>query len=246
MSRLSTIRAATAIQQQDTHKMFLFAYGSLINPLSLKRTIGRTETAVVPVIVSGFRRSWGFNCIKRSYTAVSITQSDCTDDKVNGVLIPVTAFDLDYLRKQVSVQAISPYLNDADSSKTSSSWVFVAGSCSKCHCVCIFRPPWAQLWPLQSTHVASAKTPIPQSYIDCILTGALREYGHAFARDFVNWTQGWQQSHWINDRYASDPIKRYIPNVQAGECGVDPLLAESVDLMLSGIIPTAFQARIDV
>ncbi|KAJ3026842.1 UNVERIFIED_CONTAM: hypothetical protein HDU68_004980 [Siphonaria sp. JEL0065] len=248
-------QSATTISASPTHQtktntpisqpIYLFAYGSLINPLSLKRTIGRQESAV-PVRVAGFKRWWGFNCTRRSYTAVSIAHTGRKEDMVNGVLIPVTNTDLisldereaGYLRKQISLKDVAAYNSDlslqnviiyaylleddveydSDSSTASST----------------------------TSHVACPRVPIPQSYVDCILIGALLEHGHAFAKDFVEWTQGWHSGHWINDRYAPHDVRRYVPNTQAGESDVAESLADSVDSLLYSLIPKALEARVPV
>ncbi|KAI9333092.1 hypothetical protein BDR26DRAFT_868579 [Obelidium mucronatum] len=241
-------KATTTTTKTDSlvhSPIYLFAYGSLINPLSLKRTIGRQESAV-PVRVAGFRRWWGFRCARRSYTAVSIAHTGRTEDMVNGVLIPVSTSDLvhldereaGYLRREISIKDVAAYTSglqlqnatvfayvleedegyDSDGSVASST----------------------------TSHVACPLVPIPQSYVDCILTGALMEHGHAFARDFVQWTQGWHQGHWINDRYAPESVKRYVPNTQAGESDVAESVAQSVDSLLKSLIPQAFEARVQV
>ncbi|KAJ3006030.1 UNVERIFIED_CONTAM: hypothetical protein HDU68_004304 [Siphonaria sp. JEL0065] len=171
---------------------------------------------------------------------------------VNGVLIPVSFSDLisldereaGYERKELSPRDVASYditnstssldlenstifayvLEDQDSGYESDSSITSTGSIG---------------------HTACPKVPIPQSYIDCILAGALLQHGPAFARDFIEWTQGWQ-GHWINDRYASNNVKRYIPNTQAGEGDLEQSLAESVDLLLASLVPNAFEARVQV
>ncbi|KAJ3028006.1 UNVERIFIED_CONTAM: hypothetical protein HDU68_002688 [Siphonaria sp. JEL0065] len=237
------------LQQQA--KLYLFAYGSLINPLSLKRTIGRNESAC-PVRVSGFKRSWGFNCIRRSYTAVSIASTGSSNDMVNGVLIPVSFSDLvaldereaGYERKQLVAQDIASYDTTASATfldlENSTIFAYVLEDQDNG-----YESDSSVASTNSNAHTACPKVPIPQSYIDCILAGALLQHGTAFARDFVEWTQGWQ-GHWINDRYASHSVKRYIPNTQAGEGELEQSLAESVDLLLASLVPSAFEARVQV
>ncbi|KAJ3392380.1 hypothetical protein CcCBS67573_g08014 [Chytriomyces confervae] len=234
--------------------VYVFAYGSLINPSSLQRTIGSTSALpshqshssikTIPAVVSGFKRSWEYKCSRRQYTAVSVTRDESA--ATNGVLVQVQwaqlraldARESGYTRELITMDKLRLYektdeLNNGhyaamDSNNLPSNAI-------------VF------MYTLDSSnnHTASPSVPIPQSYVDCIVAGALQTHGYAFAREFIQTTAGWA-AHWVNDRNAVAPVRRYVPDCSAGERDLSPDLQDAVDELLKAVVPNAFMHRVDV
>ncbi|KAJ3061234.1 hypothetical protein HDU98_002853 [Podochytrium sp. JEL0797] len=209
---------------------YIFAYGSLINRASLQRTIGPAAIGSPQAcVVKGFSRTWSYPCASKKYTAVSIAEDAAA--RVNGVLIEIHAAALpqldarekDYLRARLCASSIEHRYASVELKDNAVIWAYVL--------------PTAE-------HTACKNIPIPQSYIDCIMEGALTEHGIAFAQDFINLTDGWAGAHWINDRDAIAPIRRYVPNAQAGESECCLTVRKIVDSLLQSMVPTAFSARL--
>ncbi|KAJ3068186.1 Cytosolic carboxypeptidase 2 [Podochytrium sp. JEL0797] len=211
---------------------YIFAYGSLINRASLQRTIGPAAIGSPQAcVIKGFSRAWGYRCASKKYTAVSIAEDAAA--RVNGVLIEIHAAALpnldlrekDYLRARLCASSIEHRYDTVNLKDNAVIWAYVL--------------PTAE-------HTACKNIPIPQSYIDCIMEGALKEHGIAFAEDFIHLTDGWAGAHWINDRNAIAPIRRYVPNAQAGEPETCKTVIKIVDSLLLSMVPAAFGNRVQV
>ena len=186
-------------------QMYLFGYGSLINNCSRMKTIKNLNGHPIPVVVTGFERSWSYKCPRKDYTAVSVSRK--IDSTTNGVLIPVTECDLfclddrelDYARGKVELDSIQildkTILNPND-------LVFVYET----HNMMFQNYSTTSLNKTFAPHSPSPLYPIPQSYLDCILSGCL-QYGSDFARIFLTTTKGWKLDDQVllNDREHTNP-----------------------------------------
>jgi hypothetical protein len=204
---------------------FLIGYGSLMNIKSLNRTIKMDQ--VTPVIVSGFKRSWIYNC-RNEYTAVSVERSP--DHHMNAVLIPVTSSDLysldkrelHYARGRVHVDAIF----GSDSLVDAIVWIYETPS---------EAVNYSRNDSFGKVEHPTIERPIPQSYIDCIIEGCLF-FGVEFAKEFVDTTHGFF-GVWVNDREMCLAHRKYKDSSN---------LRVVVDMLLSEVIPLEFSRRLDV
>ncbi|KAJ3210446.1 hypothetical protein HDU82_008112 [Entophlyctis luteolus] len=227
------------IRTANKPRVFVFGYGSLINLNSLRRSLCPLAGAAssvgyesTPVVIDGFRRQWSYHCNQRSYTAVSI--HDDPSSKVNGVLVEVRECDLpvldqrerDYTRTVVPHHRITTGVYGGKALSLDSAVVYAY----------VLGPP---------SHRACRNVPVPQSYIDCIISGAL-QISSTFASDFVRLTQGWNDAHWVNDRVAEAPIRRYVCDPKSGEIDPSNDVIEQVDIILETFVPSAFNARVNV
>ncbi|TPX58115.1 hypothetical protein PhCBS80983_g03369 [Powellomyces hirtus] len=249
-----------ATHQQPRH--YLFGYGSLINPQSRLRTVP-TPTTAIPATVHGLQRSWSYPCPRNNYTAVGVTRIPNADNdsvvKCNGVLIPLASEDpesdlrrLDareshYTRTQLPLSDI--HINGDDSGFDPANaivWVYELTPISSppvATTTTTATSPSSSSSASPAYHTPTPTIPIPQSYIDCILTGCL-QYGPAFAHDFVTHTKGWESGTWINDRHADVSVRRYVRNAAVGE--VDSAAPALLDKILQSIVPAAFCARLEL
>ncbi|KAJ3290883.1 hypothetical protein HDU79_002899 [Rhizoclosmatium sp. JEL0117] len=255
---LSTVATATttpssapSTQSTTTNPIYIFAYGSLINAASVRRSVSSPISSTpTPVSITGFKRSWSFKCSRRQYTAVSISPSKSKTDSVNGVLLKLSseadlknldAREQGYMRTQICMSRISQPYKSATIEPHAQVWAYVLEDCDT-------ESGYESDSSVSSTksHVACPKVPIPQSYVDCILAGALLEHGQQFAIDFIRSTDMWHEGTWINDRNAQDPVRRYVPNAAVGEKDLCPNVAQAIDDLLRALVPDAFSSRIDV
>ncbi|KAI9093000.1 hypothetical protein DFS34DRAFT_631227 [Phlyctochytrium arcticum] len=234
---------------------YLFGYGSLINPQSRLRTVSSPTTAI-PAVVRGLQRSWDYICPRKLYTAVGVRRLSASTSTCNGVLIPITHPETDlpsldlreknYRRTQISLSDLSfPFSASSASATTLPKdaivWVYeLDSSLTAQQQICCSTTTTTS----SSSSSSSAKPiPIPQSYLDCILTGCLL-YGPTFALDFLLSTTGWDSTHWINDRDALPAVQKYVRDIQRGEtlC-VEPHVA---DALLRQVVPAALAKRVQV
>lgn len=227
---------------------YLFGYGSLINEQSRLRTFSSKNDAI-PIIVKGFQRSWSYKCSKREYTAVSVSRAG-PEIETNGVLIPLDNplddlmvldnREFHYARGLVAMENVrllhSPpsYLKQHGIETDALIWVYEN------------RTPLHENYNNNSqsldapySHRPCRKFPIPQSYVDCILSGCL-SYGEEFARYFVKSTHGWTIDAFLNDRLSTNEYRKYTSRKDLGEreglfCKktIDSLLSEVFNRSLS-------------
>ncbi|KAI8824845.1 uncharacterized protein EV422DRAFT_516375 [Fimicolochytrium jonesii] len=244
------------VQPPKKPQHYLFGYGSLINPHSRLRTV-RTPTHAIPAVVRGLHRSWSYKCARKSYTAVGVRRiPDSPTARCNGVLIPLSDPDTelrmlderekDYVRGTLRVEDIEILHFNTPPSPPTISHPFGTTSTSPAAPVVVWvyelPPPSSRTSACMrpaAPHTPTPCTPIPQSYIDCILTGCLAIHP-TFARLFIDHTAGWDSGPWINDRAACErSVKRYVgAEAERGAEEVDGLLREGV--------PESFSARVEV
>ncbi|KAJ3189927.1 hypothetical protein HDU85_000213 [Gaertneriomyces sp. JEL0708] len=202
---------------QPKIKTFLFAYGSLIHPLSRLRTL-RRPTPSYPCTIAHLHRSWSYPCPKNNYTAVGVRPQKGA--LCNGVLIPIAQdawSDLDDREKHYTRVRLDPSTVSFLQSTHRSAVNLDDPS------TIIYTYQTTPTTRRQSKQDANAQlktddarpsplTPLPQSYLDVILSGCLA-ISPAFAADFLLHTAGWSEAAaanaWINDRGAEDSVRRY-------------------------------------
>ncbi|KAJ3055192.1 hypothetical protein HK097_011268 [Rhizophlyctis rosea] len=228
---------------------YLFGYGSLINPQSRLRTVS-TPTTAIPALVRGFQRAWSYNCshTKSTYTAVGVTRVPDSTAVTNGVLVPLERPEVElpmldmrerhYVRELVTVRDVQLWKGSSTLGDAHEVYVWIYTNSSSSHSTTTTRTQ-----PLtQTPHIPCCNSPIPQSYIDCIIAGCLM-YGAEFTRQFINSTIGWDSGVWLNDRHADESVRKYVRNVACGE--VDVVDPEVVDGVLKEIIPEALKGRVE-
>ncbi|KAJ3097219.1 hypothetical protein HDU96_000461 [Phlyctochytrium bullatum] len=229
---------------------FLFGYGSLISAPSRRRTLAR-DTPALPVRVHHLHRSWSYHCPRRSYTAVGVAR--VPGARCNGVLVPVPdpaqdlpaldAREAAYDRVQVAWEDVELLLDDAATATPAAAavpsdavlWVYRLRDAAPRTPTPDDEPEPTSSTTSAAVHRPSPVSPIPQSYVDCIVTGCLA-ISEAFALEFVQTTEGWDAGTWIDDRGAAGPVRRYVPCVGAGEKGVCEEGARTVDEVVERVV----------
>ncbi|KAJ3274377.1 hypothetical protein HDV01_002981 [Terramyces sp. JEL0728] len=174
---------------------YLFGYGSLINKESRKKSI--KSSTHIPVRIKGLQRSWGYSCPKKHYTAVQVSKN--ANSNTNGVLIPLhnptqdlvilDEREMHYTRTRVALQDVYHYFTNE----------------------ILNLPPDTIIWVYEASQKQTVDLPIPQSYIDCCLTGCL-SIGVDFAKEFIASTKGWALFPLMFDRFhENQKIKEKIP-----------------------------------
>ena len=226
--------------------------------------------------MANLKRSWDYNC-RNSYTAVSVSASPSSS--CGGVLIPLSqenpwdnlkALDVrecDYERAVICPSRIQLWSDD-DLSSTNSGRI-VSDMIGPHDVVWVYQSPILSSSPSPSpsseqspksnnTQVPSADIPIPQSYLDIILDGAM-SISHKFATHLLKTTFNWPQplphdssdttQHlhtFINDRRAPKGIRRYTPDTTLGESELSPDTLNAIDDIMKQVIPSVLEARVDI
>lgn len=156
-------------------KNYVFSYGSLI----LKKSRDRTGVSgeVFPARVKGYQRIWGDRHGKGTYLAIK----EDSESSCNGVIVEIPKNQLEKFdareegltRSRIDKEEIKRL--DREDLPDGNYWVYIP----------------------DETKEASENFPIPQSYIDVILTGCL-EIGKDFAKEFIKTTKEWNYIE--NDR----------------------------------------------
>ncbi|KAI9197383.1 uncharacterized protein BJ171DRAFT_404479, partial [Polychytrium aggregatum] len=234
----------------STQSHYLFGYGSLINPFSRSRTVQSDTSDSIPVLVSGYQRSWNYNC-RSSYTAVGVKRTSLAEPPINGVLIPIAdpstdfprlderekcyvrkTIDLSQIRVMDATDSIVPFDRFIQTDKVVI-WVYEIPTADSLHAGCSQAAP-------TDCHRPSLDIPIPQSYVDCILSGCL-SISLGFAKYFIESTGGWDGQAWLNDRDAHPALMKYRPHVEGGEVHADP---QVLDSLLEQHLPTHIPQRV--
>lgn len=213
-------------------KQYLFAYGSLINEKSRHRTIGR-DTNAIPARVIGLLRSWSYRCNRKQYTAVSVERQIDHSKSINGVLIPLDdpindlkALDcreISYARAIISHTSVIP-LGSEQIELDAVIWVYeTITALTPCNYSSTSKP----VSTVSKCHSPSPSCPIPQSYIDCIITGCL-SISLEFAQEFIRTTFGWSLQCMLNDRNHCVKHRKYPLYGNANCCIVDPQLIDGI------------------
>ena len=167
---------------------FVIGYGSLMN--SESRLITGLSGEYFPVLVGGFRRSWGAVFPDLNFCALAAVPDP--ESQMNAVAFAVPdlkTFDereMGYRRVEIDGQSIKCFHGRDLSTQGRRFWIYLplaenSGSCDERHLI----------W---------------QSYVDVCLIGCF-EHGEAFAAEFVKKTTGWQPQFWADDRANSHYIR---------------------------------------
>ncbi|WP_416305445.1 gamma-glutamylcyclotransferase [Neptunicella sp. SCSIO 80796] len=189
---------------------FILGYGSLLSHDSRWR-FSAINTAVIPVSVQGWQRSWITRNIEEQQSHVGALPKQ--NASLNGVLVPTERItdrlrqrEKDYLFAPVplcrlTLQVDRPQINALKQ-----------------------QLQHRKIWICQSLgiHPANKQFPVMQSYVDTCLAGCLENGGEDFARAFVKNTAGWNEG-WINDR----KMPRYPRAAR-----VDKVLQQKIDQLL--------------
>ena len=264
--------------QKGNKLQFVFGYGSLISVKSRQRTIPSASIGL-PVTVNGFRRSWGYRCPKKKYTAVAVHRSK--EASTNGVLIPLAEPEAElprlderekyYHRGIVALDCVEfmdhRYQQLLHSYATHITiWVYeildttgpfefppfllripLSNASPRTQPMAISRKRAGTDSSACSTHdnQPCRHCPIPQSYIDCILSGCIQQFGPAFAKQFIATTHGWRADAWLNDRHACVSKRKYVQCSDTGE-SVSTEMHYAVDVLLESLLPNEFDSRIEL
>jgi cation transport regulator ChaC len=219
---------------------FLFGYGSLINVSSRARTNpSLAEQEGLPVLVRNIEREWVART-SSGYTAMGVKLRK--NSKCTGVLFEVNKMELadldqrekayDRLEVQLNLIEQIPFLNEEDfyeneraealfNSKENEEnirvWVYIQ------------KNPI----PADSSH------PIPQSYVDVILSGCLN-ISEEFAKSFIKTTKGWE-----NEREPSFVNDREIPIYVRANATETRKNGDTIDQLLTTEIPGIIEKRLD-
>ncbi len=218
---------------------FVFGYGSLMNPDSRAKTNPTlADQDGLPVLVRDVERIWSARTTT-GYTAMGVRirkGADCT-----GVLLEVNKAELEdldrrelsYVRVEVHLDNVDqvPFLNEEEFYETEQAETLFDAKENEGNVrvwVYIQKEPI----PADSSH------PIPQSYVDVILSGCLT-ISEDFARSFIQTTKGWQQNEdaFVDDR--DQPIYVRANSLQSEkDAGV-------IDQLLEEQKPKTMEQRID-
>lgn len=214
---------------------YIFGYGSLINKESRQRTLQKSQDAI-PVKISGFERSWSYRCNRKDYTAVSVSRQKNT--QVNGVLVKLDnpeadllqldAREIHYARGLIDSSSVE-FLGAAVDLQNALIWVYENHDPAYEN----YNKNSQTIPIIAQKHAPCPNYPIPQSYVDCILSGCLI-YGVDFAQEFVRTTGGWTREAFLQDR-TFHSNKKYQCRHDLGE---KPILfcPKMVDSLLSDVL----------
>lgn len=236
---------------------FVFGYGSLICEKSrsiTNPTLG--DKPGLPVVIQNVERVWSART-KTGYTAMGVRFSQ--DKECTGVLIEVDAEELadldkreaNYDRRPIQLENIDqvPFL-DEDEFYDDDHPVFDAkeqlanssddGICSDDHNNDdgLHQNVHAWIYIQRDPIPADPSHPIPQSYVDIILRGAL-SISDEFAKSIIDTTSGWEhsQDHWVDDREV--PIYKRADSKYSNTHG------ETIDNLLEEHHPDAYEERVE-
>lgn len=232
----------------------LVGYGSLINPQSRLRSLSKNSKAM-PITLTNFKRLWAYPCQRKNYTALAVKRSKGSN--INAVIFQIDPKDLpklderekNYARVRIdpcelnllpqNYQNSTPETFTVKSLHSATIWIYCMPneidqnhSYSRWNDFGSINNNYSRY--LNDNHLPCESFPIPQSYIDCVLSGCLR-FGIEFAREFLKTTDCWSGS-WINDRNACIQHRKYICRADIGE-SICLEAIKTVDVLLNEFIP---------
>jgi len=201
---------------------YMIGYGSLMEKASKQRTAPNTG-ANLPVLVTGFQRSWNARRSDVGFSTTYLGVQAKTDAEMVAVLYQnFSADDIAatddheayYCRDAVDPGAVK-MLDRSSVPAEGQIWIYVN------------KP--------DAVHLPNARWPIVQSYVDIFVTGCFQKkekvlgWNRDFAEACIETTDGWS-THWVNDRlYPRRPFI-YQPN------------ASAIDKLLQKLLPEEFKA----
>jgi len=225
------------IEDYASHPNYVFGYGSLINPDSRGCTVDSTKSArVIKVLAKGLERSWNYNC-RDVYTAVGVSKVDDPSITCNGVIIPIDdpindlpkldERELHYRRVPLSRKNISIIHDDRNQGVSDEKLL----------------APDAIIWVYEivDTFIPTTEIPISQIYVDCIISGCIKEGGIEFAKQFIENTHGWNTSVWVNDRTS----EHFRKNISRCIIKLTDEIINSIDSLLTNNLSIDVNKRIN-
>ncbi|WP_300527285.1 hypothetical protein [Maricaulis sp.] len=184
-----------------TQRDFMIGYGSILSRESRQRS-GLTGVAH-KVDLLGWRRAWSVRYRDEAATYLGLVADETA--RLHAVLVPVE---------------INPHMRHRERGY---SWTEVDGS--RLHVEGDL--PEGRFWIVvnHAHEPADADHPIPQTYVDTCLIGALETGGEAMLRDFIAMTDHWD-THWVDDRF--EPVyPRRAPLDKASHTLIDDHLNDA-------------------
>lgn len=182
---------------------YVFAYGSLVNSHSRSLTVDRS--GVVPVVVRGWLRSWTSRHFDEHLTYVGVQPEP--ESCVNGVLLESSFDELERMARReryYSLARVEP------------------GSVQHDHTEHLDISDRIWIWKSDAVDAADERYPVSQCYIDTCLTGCIECGGTEFARQFVQFTAGWDSV--IAPDRAEPRYPRHAPTTESEHHAVDQIL----------------------
>lgn len=181
--------------------MYIFGYGSLINPASRALT-GQTGQAI-PAIARGLVRYWGKVDDSYHHSPLVVAQGE---GNINGVLLAIDERTLmEFDRREQGYQRIAlpsdQICAQSGFDRNQPIWVYIKER---------HEPP-------------CSKIPVMQTYVDTVLAGCL-EISESFAKRFVESTLGW---HFPRENDRAFPKYNNLAGVTAAHhAQIDDLLKQ--------------------
>jgi hypothetical protein len=160
---------------------YVFGYGSLINKNELIKEFSKKKK-VIPVIVSGLKRSFNVSSKGGAYKVLGIKESSSSKTECNGVLIKVNEAELEALIERESNYTVKTIKKDRISFAYGKPIAFKKED----QILCFYPKPKFTLNKMQST-----SRPIRPNYLNICLEGA-KGFGEDFLNDFIENTSGVQ------------------------------------------------------
>ncbi|ARM35376.1 gamma-glutamylcyclotransferase [Legionella longbeachae] len=198
---------------------YIAGYGSLIDEQS-KKTTDPKAYENIPVLIKGFKRSWGAHGNLPGFNATFLSLNENKRGTFNGIIYrvsdPKEIYSYDkretvYCRKELSTEQIKIYTNNI--------------------------PEKIQVWIYCSKSIQddqpSPEFPITQSYVDIFIRGCIKIEEKFNIKDFAKkcilTTDNWPEHHWVNDRIYPRRPSAYEP------------YARKIDELLKELLPNQFK-----
>ncbi|HAU0125574.1 TPA: gamma-glutamylcyclotransferase [Legionella pneumophila] len=198
---------------------YIAGYGSLIDEQS-KKTTDPKAYENIPVLIKGFKRSWGAHGNLPGFNATFLSLNENERGTFNGIIYRVSdpkeinSYDKRetvYCRKKLSTEQIKIYTNNI--------------------------PEKIQVWIYYPKSIQddqpSPEFPITQSYVDIFIRGCIKVEEKFNIRDFAKecilTTDNWPVQHWVNDRIYPRRPSAYEP------------YARKIDELLKELLPNQFK-----
>ena len=231
--RNNKVRKNKTRKKHNKLKHYIFGYGSLINPNSIKHTGGASIGKLTPVVLkksAGFTIEWFCHSLQfKERVFVTLKKNKNRSQNVYGVIAPIQGNFKEFDKREKGYKRIDIYY---DPNKK-----------------CCFKSLYGYKMPdhkcfihfyinEKKTKKPNKDCPISQNYIDVIVLGALK-FNHDFAKKIIKSIHYWKGInglvHWVNDRKYRKK-RKYMRNVSNYKL-------KKVDSFIKKIIPRYFNKR---
>ncbi len=168
---------------------YILGYGSLMSHESRLR-YSDIDAEGLPVKVLGWQRGWSMCCPRDLHTCVGAMQQGGKGAEMTAVLVPVPGISQNLRTREKNYEFVQVEAAEVVAWRQDD-----AGHVDE-----VLREARVWICEVQAWGQAKPGFPIHQTYVDTCLEGCLRDFGEAFAREFIEQTSGWQ-GHWLNDRH---------------------------------------------